>query len=162
MKIVIILWHIWKQCNDFIFKHILTNIDALWFLFCRMLQELEPPDLHLPCHRQTSTNAVSQKIQWQALKHGWLKINVDAACSNLVPELALRATLSNHDGRIWDACLKRNLFILQREMNATLMGLQLAKKHTSSKFILESDSLQVVQAINGVYLIVVGISDILF
>ncbi|KAK9025445.1 hypothetical protein V6N11_038312 [Hibiscus sabdariffa] len=143
------LWHTWKNCNDFIFSQVSSSPDSTlaksitWARYYHEGWQIQKPN--------TIAN-VTQSC-WQHPEPGWLCLNVDRSVSSSSGCASIGGLLRDHLGN-WIFGFTKSIGksnILQTELWAIYIGLQLAWSHGAEVLQIQSDSKQAIQLIQDFF-----------
>ncbi|KAJ8748529.1 hypothetical protein K2173_003428 [Erythroxylum novogranatense] len=143
-------WSIWEERNNVVWKNSAPNVLACYFRSVRWRQEWEEAQI-IPNGLFNPPVGVVSPQNWQKPSTNWLKLNVDIATSSS-GWIDVGMVLRNEEGGFVSArifCVTGSFTSLIAEAMGVREALSWIKMKNWKNVIVESDNLQVIQAIMG-------------
>ena len=137
-----ILWRLWKNRNDLVFKG--TEFSAQQVILKAKEDVEEWKNRKEPPTQALSLNcAGARTVKWQPPPLGWVKCNSDGTWIKEDPKSGVSWVLRNHEGRmLWMGlrALPRGQSVLETELEALRWAVLTLSRFNDRKVIFESDS----------------------
>ncbi|KAM5555594.1 hypothetical protein ABKV19_023491, partial [Rosa sericea] len=147
-KLLILLWSIWRNQNDALWRNHSQNSSNL------VVSSLAWYEEHMQAQKSSNVTHVRQKAskRWLAPEGDMLKLNVDGAFLPSIQYGGTGGVLRNAQGLFLAAFSHRINFVsspLHSELLALKVGLELLQAMQVTKTVVETDCLVAVQAVNS-------------
>ncbi|XP_021721253.1 uncharacterized protein LOC110688807 [Chenopodium quinoa] len=150
-NVIAICWAIWGARNSLVVEGVRKDPTDVVRYALKTIEEVYEAGSAGRSAGQTVAGGVSAPVRWQALAMGVAKVNVDAG---FVGELGcgLGAVIRSGEGTVLAAGVQQgeeSWEVRVAEAQAILWGLRLAASSGLQEVIVESDCLQVIQALRS-------------
>ncbi|OMO54692.1 reverse transcriptase [Corchorus capsularis] len=146
-RVLFTLWAIWTNRNRCYHEVVCGSAIALTLAVAHHLQQMIQV---FPGERRGGIS--TQLVRWMPPTVGSFKLNVDAAFDKNRGVAGLGAVIRDHNGDVRSYATKQLSFVsdlFYAEIYAIKMGLQLAKEEGLQRYLVESDCLVGISAINS-------------
>ena len=146
-----ICWLIWRRRNEFIFQDKIYNNDSTIIHAKSLLMSLEQARKKMVGVNLNGNGVQVQKMCWKPLNPGWVKLNVDGACTQR-GVMGCGSLLRAADGQFvigFIHHIPEPGDSLQAELWGVLLGLRMTWEHGDRQVVLETDASDVVRLVNS-------------